>query len=337
MNIGLIGTGAIAHKHADAYREINYRLVAVSNRTAAKGRQYAEQHHTEFVPDYRDLCRRPDIDYIDVCTFPDSHPEIVAACIAHGKHILVQKPIALTLAAARDMIDRAHAANLRLGVISQHRFDDASIFLHQAIQAGRLGRLLEADGYVKWHRPQPYYDRPGKGAWAVEGGGALINQGIHSVDLLQYFAGPVREVFAHWQLAAAHQMESEDIVNAVVRYAGGATGVIQAATAVAPGYPERIELHGTNGSAIITGDRLTAWDVAGDPGEDAPLASQLDSGAADPMAISLEPIKRQFLDFGAAIRDHRKPLVAGEEGYQAIQLVLAVYDSARRGVAVAIT
>jgi predicted dehydrogenase len=336
MNVGLIGTGAIAHKHGDSYKEINYRLVAVSNRGVEKGREFARKYGAAFIADYHELCARPDIDYVDVCTFPDSHLDLVRACVEHGKHVLVQKPIALTLSDARAMIEMTAAAGLQFGVVSQHRFDDASLFLKKAIADGRLGKILQADGYVKWHRPQAYYDRPGKGMWAVEGGGALINQGIHTVDLLLYFAGPVREVFANWQLAAAHKMESEDIVNALLRYESGATGVIQAATAIHPGYPERIEIHGTKGSAIITGDHLTAWDVQGDPGADAPLATSVDSGAADPMAISLEPIKRQFLNFGNAVQKNIKPLLDGEEGYRALQFVLGVYESARSGKVVSL-
>ena len=169
------------------------------------------------------------------------------------------------------MIDTAKQAGILLNVVSQHRFDDSSIFLSEAIRAGRLGRLLQCDCYVKWYRPPQYYARPGKGTWKSEGGGALINQGIHQVDLLRWFAGPVREVSGVWQLGALHKIESEDVVSAVVSYASGATGVIQASTAFWPGYPERVELHGTNGSAIITGDRLTSWDVMQDSGPPPPL------------------------------------------------------------------
>ena len=332
MKVGLIGTGAIAHKHGDSYKEIDYQIVAVSNRSEPKGRQFADKYGADFVADWRDLCSRPDIDFVDVCAFPDSRLEMAKAAIANGKHVLLQKPIALTLEAAQEMIDLARSANLRLGIMSQHRFDDATLFLAKALQEGRLGKILQADSYTKWHRPQPYYDRPGKGTWDVEGGGALINQAIHGLDLLLYLAGPVKQAFGYWQLAAAHKMESEDLVNAVIRYDSGATGVVQATTAIFPGYPERIEIHGTKGSAILTGDRLTAWDVEGDPGDDAPVVSDdMDSGASDPMAISLEPIKRQFLDFGNAITTGGKPLVAGEEGYAALQLVLGIYESARGG------
>jgi predicted dehydrogenase len=170
-----------------------------------------------------------------------------------------------------------------------------------------------------------------KGSWRTEGGGALIGQAIHQVDLLRWLAGPVKELFGMWQLGARHRIESEDVVNAVVRYASGATGVFQAATAFWPGYPERTEFHGAKGTAIISGDKLIAWDVEDDSGEPAPVVRASASGASDPMAISLEPFERQFRDFGDAIASGRQPLVSGEEGYQALELVDAVYRSCRTG------
>ena len=170
-----------------------------------------------------------------------------------------------------------------------------------------------------------------KGSWKGEGGGALINQGIHQIDLLRWMVGPVRDVSAMWQLGALHRIESEDIVNALVRFANGATGVIQAATAFAPGYTERVEVHGTKGTAVISGDKLTTWDVKDDEGTPPPLASTVASGASDPMAISLEPFERQFLDFADAIRTGRRPLIAGEDGLQALELVDAIYRSCRSG------
>ena len=334
MRVGLIGTGAIAHKHAESYREIGFELVACSNRGRRKGQLFADRYGCDFVPESRDLCSRHDIDYVDVCTFPDSHLEICRLAAAHGKHVLLQKPMALTLEECRTMIGLCRDGDVRLGVVSQHRFDECAMFLKRAIGEGRMGRLLQVDGYVKWHRPQSYYDPPGKGTWAVEGGGALINQGIHTADVMQYLGGEVRRVFAHWQLAAAHQMESEDLVNAVLVYENGAGGVLQAATAAWPGYPERIEIHATKGTAVITGDQLTGWDVQGDSGDGAPLSAGVDSGAADPMAISIENLQRQFRDFGDAILNDRDPLVDGSEGLAALRLVLGVYESARRGAAV---
>jgi UDP-N-acetyl-2-amino-2-deoxyglucuronate dehydrogenase len=331
MRVGIIGTGAIAGMHARAYENIGYSIRACTNVTRDKGRTFAALHGAEFVERFEDVCRHPDVDFVDVCTFPSFRLDVVRACAANRKPVQVQKPIATELDTARKMIDCARDAGIVLGVVSQHRFDRASQFLVSAIQAGRLGRLLQCDAYVKWWRSDEYYARPVKGSWKTEGGGALINQAIHQVDLLLWFAGPVCEVFGMWQLAAAHRIESEDLVNAIVRYTSGAMGVIQAATALRPGYSERVELHGSKGSAIVTGDQLTTWDVKDDEGDPPPLSSGVVSGASDPMAISVESFERQFLDFGEAIAQRRKPLVSGEEGYRALELVDAIYRSCRSG------
>ena len=331
MRVGIIGTGAVARKHAQAYRSIGYRVTVCSNFHEDSGRLFAGQFGAQFVRGHEELCRHPDVDFVDVCTFPEFRLEPVELAAAAGKHVLVEKPIATNLETAGQMIEAARRAGVLLGVVSQHRFDDASLFLSRAIPAGRLGKLIECDCYVKWFRSAEYYSRAIKGSWKTEGGGALIGQGIHQVDLLRWLAGPVAELFGTWQLGVRSRIESEDVVNAVVRYASGATGVIQASTAIWPGYTERTEFHGTKGTAIISGDKLTTWDVEDDCGEPAPVVREAASGASDPMAISLVPFERQFRDFGEAIAEGRKPLVAGEEGYQALELVDAVYRSCRTG------
>lgn len=332
----MIGTGAISHKHAEAYRNIGYKLTAVTDIIEEAGKRFADKWGAEFVKSYEDVCKHPNVDYVDVCTFPDFRLQPIEFCAQHGKHIQVQKPISTNLESARRMIDTARKGGVVLGVVSQHRFDDSSQFLFKAIRDGRLGKLLQADCYVKWHRSAAYYSRPIKGSWATEGGGALINQAIHQLDILRWLAGPVKELFGYWQLGALHKIESEDVVNALVKFSNGATGVIQASTAFWPGYTERTEFHGTKGTAIISGDKLTTWDVENDFGEPAPVAKDVASGASDPMAISLEPFERQFLDFGEAIRTGRKPLVGGEEGYQALEICMSVYQSCRNGEKVAL-
>ncbi len=331
MKVGIIGTGAIAHKHAQAYRNIGFELTVCTDASEKYGRIFAEQWGAEFVPTYEKVCRHANVDYVDVCTFPDFRLQPIEICAQTGKHVQVQKPISTDMETARKMVDTARRAGIVLGVVSQHRFDDASLFLAKALAEGRLGKLLQCDCYVKWYRSAEYYSRPIKGSWQTEGGGALMNQAIHQVDLLRWLAGPVKEVFGQWQLGALHKIESEDVVNAVVRYASGATGVIQAATAFWPGYPERMEFQGTKGTAVVSGDKLTVWDVQNDSGDPAPVTKDVASGASDPMAISLEPFERQFLDFGEAIRTGRKPKVSGEDGYRALEIVDAVYRSCRTG------
>ena len=327
----MIGTGAISHKHAQAYKNIGYQLTVCTDINETYGRKFADQYGCEFVPTYEAVCRHPKVDYVDVCTFPDFRMQPLAICAESGKHVQVQKPISTDLATARLMLETARKGGILLGVVSQHRFDDASRFLSKAIAGGRLGKLLQADCYVKWYRSPEYYSRPIKGSWKTEGGGALINQAIHGIDIVRWLAGPVKEVFAVWQLGARHKIESEDVVNAVLKFSSGATGVVQASTAFWPGYTERTEFHGTKGTAIISGDKLTAWDVENDSGDPAPVEKEAASGSSDPMAISLEPFERQFLDFGDAIAKGRKPACAGEEGYQALEIVDAVYRSCRTG------
>ena len=338
MRVGILGTGAIAHKHAQAYRNIGFELVACSNKTEPRGRKFAAQWNTEFVPDYRDLCRYPGLDFIDVCTFPEFHLQPLEACAEIKRPIQLQKPIATNLETAEKMVRTARQAGITLGVVSQHRFDDSVLFLKRALAAGRLGKVLEADAYVKWFRNDEYYARAIKGSWRTEGGGALINQAIHQVDILLYLIGPVSAVSGVWQIGARHTIESEDIVNALLSYQSGTTGVIQAATAFWPGYTERIEIHGTSGTAIISGDRLTKWDVQNDEtanaADPAPIEHDVASGSSDPMSIRLISFERQFQDFADSIRTGREPVVNGEEGYRALQIVLGIYRSCRENKSV---
>jgi UDP-N-acetyl-2-amino-2-deoxyglucuronate dehydrogenase len=331
MRVGIIGTGAIAGKHVQAYRNIGFRVTACTNRDEGRGRAFAAATGAEFVSSPEVLCQRKDLDFVDVCAFPAYRLAAVELCARSNKDILVQKPMAIELESARRMIEVASAAGIRLGVVSQHRFDESTLFLKDALDRGRLGRILHADAYVKWFRSHAYYARPGKGTWSVEGGGALISQAIHQVDLLLHLIGPVREVCGYWQRGAAHAMESEDVLCSILRFESGASAVIQAATAFWPGYPERLEIHGTQGTAIVTGDQLTTWDVRDDEGDPAPLHCKAASGASDPMAISLAPFERQFLEFGAACREGREPACSGREGFKALELVRAIYTSCAEG------
>jgi len=331
LRVGIIGTGAISHKHAQAYRNIGYKVAVCTDISREAGEKFAAQYGCQFVPTYEEVCSHPEVDFVDVCTFPDFRLQPLEIAARHGKAVQVQKPIATNLETARKMIEVARQAGIVLGVVSQHRFDDSTIFVKRAIAQGRLGRILQADAYVKWWRSEAYYSRPIKGSWAVEGGGALINQAVHQVDVLNYLTGGVHEVFGYWQLGARHKIESEDVICAVMKYKSGATGVIQSSTAFWPGYPERIEIHGTKGTCIFTGDKLTTWDVENDEGEPAPVEKQVMSGASDPMAIPLTPFERQFLDFGNAVKNRTAPLVSGEEGLKALEVVLGIYESCRSG------
>jgi predicted dehydrogenase len=329
MKVGLIGTGAIAHKHAQAYKNIGFELVAVHNKTESRGREFAEKWGARYCPTWQEVCTDPEVRIVDLCTFPDVRLEPLQLAADHGKHVQVQKPIAIEVATAQAMIDYCDRKGVFLSTVSQGRFNDSTQFLKRAIDSGRLGRVFQADAYTKWWRSEEYYSRPIKGSWAVEGGGSLINQGIHQVDWLLYLMGGVQQVFGQWHLGVRHKIESDDVCTAVLRYQNGATGVIQTSTAMWPGFSERIEFHGTKGSCILTGDRITKWEVVDDQGEMPNIASDVSSGSSDPMAISLAPFERQFLHFAEAIQQGRKPMLSGEEGMRALALVQGIYTSAR--------
>ncbi len=329
MRVGIIGTGAIAQKHAQAYKNIGQKVTVCTDVNAERGRKFAETFGAQFVETAEQLCSHPEVDYVDVCTLPNYRLPAVELCAKNGKHVLVQKPMAIELDTAKQMIVLARDAGIQLGVVSQHRFDDSVLFLKRAITEGRLGKILEADAYVKWYRSAEYYAPPIKGSWVGEGGGALINQAIHQVDILLHLVGAVDEVVGRWQLGALHKIESEDSLNALLHYSSGAMGVLQAATSFWPGFPERVEIHGSKGSAIITGDQLTTWDVQDDSGEAAPLAKPDATGASDPMAISLLTIERQLHDFGEACKTGRPPACTGMDGFRALQLVRSIYTSCK--------
>ncbi|MBI4908837.1 MAG: Gfo/Idh/MocA family oxidoreductase [Acidobacteria bacterium] len=331
MRVGLIGCGAIAQKHIQAYQNIGFQVTVCTDVREDFGEKFAAGCGAKFVKTFAEVCTHPEVDFIDVCTFPDFRLQPLKLAADAGKHIQVQKPIATNLETAGEMVQYANSKGVVLNCVSQHRFDDSIQFLAKAIPAGRLGKIIQADAYVKWYRSAEYYSRPIKGSWAVEGGGALINQAVHQVDMLLHLIGRVKEIYGMWQLGALHKIESEDVINAMLRFAGGATGVIQATTAIWPGYSERIEIHGTKGTAVVTGDKLTTWDVQDDAGDPPPLAKDTMSGASDPMAIPLTPFERQFREFGDAIREKRQPLTSGEAGYRALEVVVTTYASCRQG------
>jgi UDP-N-acetyl-2-amino-2-deoxyglucuronate dehydrogenase len=254
----------------------------------------------------------------------------------------VEKPIDITVAAADRLLEAADSAGVLLTVISQHRFDAGPRRLRELVDQGRLGRLTLGDAVIKWYRSQAYYDSGDwRGTWALDGGGALMNQGVHYVDLLCWIMGPVKEVTSLC-VTQAHAIEVEDTALALVRFTSGAVGLLQASTAVYPGLPERLEISGTRGSVIIeAGDlKLAALaDEQGDvgaygraPGPSAPAAPQ---AAADPAAITAAAHQAQLADFLGALDSGGRPLVTGQQARESVAVIRAVYDSARLGRPVA--
>jgi UDP-N-acetyl-2-amino-2-deoxyglucuronate dehydrogenase len=336
---GIIGLGMISHFHAKAIQAMKgARLVAVASRDAAKAAEFAAQYGVESVGSYRALVERDDIDIVTICTPSGAHLEPTIMAAEHGKHVLCEKPLEVTLPRLDRMIEVCRRRRVLLGGIFPSRTSEVYRRIKQAVDAGRLGRITLGSAYVKWGRAPSYYDSAAwRGTRKLDGGGCLMNQGIHTIDLLQWFMGPAVEVRAFTARLAHTRIEVEDAAVAAIRFKNGALGVIEGATSAWPGHAKKIELCGDQGGVATREDDLVTWTFAKAAKNDVALLARLGArdtgkgGAADPKAISFVGHQRQFEDFVAALKAGRAPMVDGREGRKAVELILAIYQSARTG------
>lgn len=340
LRFAIIGAGNIAGVHAEALKAIPVaRVTVICSRTEARGRALAAACGAEWVADYREAVARADVDVVVVCTPSGTHGEVAVAAARAGRHVVVEKPLEVTVPRVDAIIDAARQAGVQLACVFPTRFRAGVPYVKAAVDGGRLGRLTTVEAAVTWWRPQSYYDSSWRGTWRLDGGGALMNQAIHSVDLLRYLAGPVARV-AGWVGTLAHRMETEDTAVAALTFHSGALGAIRAATSAWPGDPARVAIHGERGSIILEEGRIVGWqltDAAPDEeGRMLALEKAMGSGASDPMGISVEPHRRQLADFVAAVQEGRPPLVDGDEGRHAVEIVRAIYHAAATGQPVAL-
>jgi predicted dehydrogenase len=337
VRFGLVGSGNVARLHGRALASARgAKLVAVGGRNAASTSALAQELGIAAALDVDDLIARKDVDAVIVCTPSGTHAELGIRAARAGKHVLVEKPIDVTLERARALIGACREARVRLGVVFQNRFLAPVALVRRALDGGRLGRVLLANGYVKWFRGHGYYEgAPWRGTRALDGGGALMNQAIHTVDLVHHLAGPVAAV-SGFTATLRHKIECEDAAVANLRLVSGGLGTLEATTSVWPGFARRLELHGEKGSVVIDGDDVPVWSLEGSGPEEDELKAlraaakerKAAGGESDPMAIDLSPHRAQHEDFAAAVRNDRAPAVDGEEGLRALEIVLAVYRSA---------
>jgi UDP-N-acetyl-2-amino-2-deoxyglucuronate dehydrogenase len=333
---GIVGTGVIGAIHADAIAMVpGARLAAVTDVAVGAAAAFAAAHHCAAEPDLDALLARPDVDVVSVCVPSGLHAEVGIRAARAGKHLAVEKPIDVTLDAADRLIEAARAAGVALTVISQHRFDPGLIEAKALIDEGALGRLVLGEASTKWYRTQAYYDSAAwRGTHAMDGG-SLMNQGIHYVDLLRWCMGPVREVTA---LCATqtHQIEVEDTSLAALRFTSGALGTIVASTSVFPGFAQRLEITGTEGTITIE-DGAIVRRAFGRGAHEPPGGPEPGGSAAastNPAAVDVASHAAQLADLLAAIGAGREPAVTGEDGRATLEIVRAVYESARTGRAV---
>jgi predicted dehydrogenase len=327
---GIIGAGIIAAVHADAIALLpDARLVAVTDVAAGAARDFAAARGCAAEDTLDDLLARRDVDVVCVCVPSGLHAEVGVRAAKAGKHLVVEKPIDVTLEAADRLTAAARQAGVALTVMSQHRFDPGVAELKRLIDDGALGRLVLGEAVTKWYRTQAYYDSsPWRGTWAMDGG-ALLNQGVHYVDLLCWCMGPAVEVTAVCT-TQAHEIEVEDTALAIVRFASGAVGTISATTAAYPGFPQRLEITGTEGTVTVEDGQLIRRALRGTAdAAQAPAPAQ--GASADPAALDAAVHAAQLADLLAAAGEDREPAVSGQDGRDALEVVRAVYESSRTG------
>jgi predicted dehydrogenase len=335
---GIIGLGAIAGLHAKAIGEIkNADVAAVYDSIPGRAASFAEQHGGRPYDDLGAFFKDDATKFVIIATPSGLHLDAAVAAARAGKHVIVEKPLEITAERCREIIKAAAENGVMLSGIFQGRFSPAARKIREALDRKRFGKIILCDAYVKWYRSQEYYD---SGAWRgtrdIDGGGALINQAIHALDLLLWFGGNVKEVSARAATLAHERIEVEDTLVSTVLFESGAMGTVTATTAVWPGSLRRIEVLGTEGTAIIEEDIIVRWDFAKeDPGDEEIRKSfcggSQASGASDPMAISFTKHQMQFEDCIRAVETGGKPLVDGREATKAVALVEAMYKSAANG------
>ena len=337
IGFAIVGTGMIADVHAEAIRATpDARLCAVFSRGAEKRREFAERFGCRAAASIGELVSDPEVRAVCVTTPSGAHAEAAVPILEAGKAVLCEKPLEVSLEAADRMLDAARRGGGIIAGVFQMRLGRGAQLLKAAIEGGRFGRLALCSAYIKWWRAQSYYDSSNwKGTWKLDGGGALMNQGIHAVDLLQWLVGLPAEVSAFYNTLAHPSMEAEDTVAATLKFPHGGLGVIEAATSCYPGSDVRIEIMGDRGSAVMINDRIDRWDFADAVPEDAIVRNEstpeIKVGSSDPKAISNEGHRKLVHDLARALIEGRPPAIPGSEARRAVALVLAIYEAARSG------
>jgi predicted dehydrogenase len=334
----IVGCGMIAKFHARAIQELKgSKLVACQSRSIDKANQFAAEFGGTAYEDLGAMLRDPRVDIVTICTPSGSHLEPGLAAAKAGKHVIVEKPLEVTTARCDKLISACEQAGVRLGTIFPSRFHRSAQVLKTAVEQKRFGTVAMAAAYVKWYRTQAYYDSGSwRGTWKLDGGGALMNQAIHSVDLLLWLMGPVKSVFAMTALRAHERIEVEDVATAILEFESGALGTIEATTAAFPGSLKRIEIAGSQGSATLEEEAITKWSFAKTLKSDAKVLEQMQGnvtggGAADPAAIGHKAHRDLFADFLTAIKKNGPSLIDGSEGRKSVELITCIYKSAKSG------
>jgi UDP-N-acetyl-2-amino-2-deoxyglucuronate dehydrogenase len=345
LRFAIVGCGVIGTTHAEAISTLpDAQLVAVCDPVPERAHKLADKYGVTPYLDLQEMLDREQLDVVNICTPSGLHGEQACQVMRSGRHVIVEKPIEISLPAIKEMLRVQREHHVKLAVISQHRFDAAAKQVHKLVEEQAFGKLVLGNVIVPWWRSQAYYDSGAwRGTWQLDGGGTLMNQSIHSIDLLQWFMGPVRSVYAYTD-TLVHHIETEDVAVAVLRFANGSLGTIAATTGAYPGVTTRIEIFGDKGSAIIEDDKLAYLHLARDDREEVGAygtstknatksgnnkVNDGSSSAQNPAALSIQSHAFQIADTIRAIHENGTPLVDGEAAKHPVEIILAIYESAR--------
>lgn len=328
--LALIGLGMGSTPHAQSLNDLADRVEVATacTRSVERARAFGERFAFPISHDLDAIAADPSINSVLIATPPNSHLELVTQFAKAGKHILLEKPLDVSVARAEALVETCERCKVRLGVVFQHRFRPASLQLRKLVQSGALGRIAIANVYVPWWRPQSYYDVPGRGTLARDGGGVLITQAIHTLDLYLSLIEGVEEVMAYATTSPLHRMETEDVVSAALRLRGGGIGTLAASSASYPGFEESIELIGALGTAHLQGAALQVQYQDGR--SESAGAAAATGGGADPMAFTNDAHRAVLAEFLDAIEQGRDPVNSGRAGLKVHRLIAALLESARQ-------
>ena len=333
IGIGVVGLGMATQPHMLAIRDLESagtaRLVGGFSPSAERRAGFSQRWKAPVFESLVALLAAPGLDLVLVLTPPGQHLPVARAAAASGKHMLVEKPLERTAAEAAQLVQVARDAGVTLGVVFQHRFRPAALRLKQAVAGGELGRLLSCSASIRWWRDAAYFAQPGRGMKARDGGGVLLTQSIHTLDLLLHIAGPLARVGALAKTSGLRAIDTEDMACAALQFASGAIGALDATTVAEPGHPERVEIAGTGGSAALVAERLELH-VKGRAVEivDGTMAG---GGGADPMAFDHGPHRAMIAEVCAAITEGRAPMNDGVTGLPVLRTIEAILRSAESG------
>jgi UDP-N-acetyl-2-amino-2-deoxyglucuronate dehydrogenase len=342
LGFGIIGLGMIADVHAKAIDAVEgCRLVAGFDALADKAEKFGKEYGCRGYDSLEAFLADEDLDIVTIATPSGLHLEGAVAAARAGKHVVVEKPLEITKARCNEIIEACQKYGVKLAGVFPSRFHTAPKLIKKAIDEGRFGKIVMADAQVKWYRTQAYYDSGAwRGTWKYDGGGALMNQSIHAIDLLQWFMGDVLTVAAFTDTLSHERIEVEDTAVAILKFANGAMGVIEGTTSAYPGFLKKIEILGTKGSAVMEEESIIKWQFEDELPEDQVIRDKYLSGtssgggAADPKAIGFHGHQMLFTSFAQSVRDNGPVEISGESARNAVEIIEGIYRSAQSGAQV---